>query len=111
MERTSPGGIEAIGSVSRIDDHGTHDDPAGIDRLEAAVACCKKKIRSANHANPEVHNDLGVALVVLGRIDEAIENFQQALALKPDFPEAHGGLGKALQLQGRLQEAASQYEK
>jgi tetratricopeptide (TPR) repeat protein len=50
-----------------------------------------------------------------GRLDEAIENFQQALALKPslkpDFPEARGGLGNALRLQDRPEEAASQYEK
>jgi tetratricopeptide (TPR) repeat protein len=107
MERTSPGGIEAVGSLSQVDDQ----DPAGIDRLEAEVARFKNTMRSADRANPDVHNDLGVALTALGRLDEAIENFQRALALKPDFPEAHGGLGNALRLQGRLDEAASQYER
>jgi tetratricopeptide (TPR) repeat protein len=107
MERTSLGGKETVGLVSRIDEHAA----VRIDGLEAAVARFKKKIRSGSHASPEVHNDLGVALTVLGRLDEAIGNFQQALAVKPDFPEAHGGLGNALRRQGRLEEAASQYER
>jgi tetratricopeptide (TPR) repeat protein len=107
MERTSPGATEAVGSVSQVDDH----HPVGIDRLEAAVAGFKNKMGSAHHASPEVHNDLGVALTALGRLEEAIENFQQALSLKPGFPQAHGGLGNALRLKGRLEEAASQYER
>jgi len=111
MVRTSADLTETVGSISGINDPPPHDRPIGLDRLEAAVACCKEAIRSAIHVNPDVHNTLGVALTLLGRLDEAIENFQQALALKPDFPEAHGGLGNALRLQGRLQEAASQYEK
>lgn len=107
MERVSTSRTEAAGCLSRIDDH-AHDD--SIERLEAAVAFCKEKIRSGI-SSPEVYNNLGVALVVLGRHDEAIDNFHQALALKSDFPEAHGGLGNALRLQGRVQEAEVQYEK
>src|SRR5262249_38915348 len=109
MERISLGRTEVVGSSSRID-HDAHDNPVGLDRLEAPVACCKEMC-SAIRSNPELHNNLGVALAMLGHLDEAIDNFQQALALKPDFPEALGGLGNALRLQGRLQEAATQYEK
>ena len=43
-----------------------------------------------NH--PRVHNNLGVALAQLGRVDEAEAAFRRALALQPDMPEAVQGL-------------------
>ena len=46
--------------------------------------------------NPITRNSLGVALAGEGRIDEAIEHFQEALRLKPDYVWAHNNLGLAL---------------
>jgi tetratricopeptide (TPR) repeat protein len=53
---------------------------------------------------------MGVALFKKGRIPEAIEYYQQALRLKPDYPEAHNNLGSALVDVGRLQEAIEQFK-
>lgn len=107
MEPISADRTETAGSISGTDAHPTHDRPLGPDRSEAAVADSKEDLRSAIHANADVHGNLGIALTV--RLDEAIEKSRQALALKPDLPETHGG--DALRLRGRLQEAASHYEK
>jgi tetratricopeptide (TPR) repeat protein len=38
---------------------------------------------------------------------EAIEHYQQAIALKPDYTDAHYDLGYALQQQGNLQQRLS----
>jgi len=46
----------------------------------------------------------------VGRIDEAIENYNEAICLKPDYAEAHNNLGIALKEQGRLAEAVESYE-
>ena len=41
-------------------------------------------------------NNLGIALVSKGRLDEAIEQFQAAIRLKPDDAEARKNLARAL---------------
>jgi tetratricopeptide (TPR) repeat protein len=63
--------------------------------------------------NPEAypaHNNLGFALEQTSRLSEAIEQYGQALRLKPDYAEAYYNLGNALQKAGRLSEAIEQYE-
>jgi protein O-mannosyl-transferase len=57
-----------------------------------------------------VHNNLGDALMHTGRVSEAIEQFEQALKIKPDFAKAHYNLGTALMQTGRVAEAIEQYE-
>jgi len=53
---------------------------------------------------------LGIALASEGKIDEAIQHFEQALDLKPDFAKAHYNLGIALAGTGKLPEAIQHYE-
>jgi len=55
------------------------------------------------------HNNLGVSLAGVGRSEEAIAQYRQALALKPNYPEAHDNLGNALASAGRPDEAIGQY--
>ncbi len=35
----------------------------------------------------DAHNNLGIALAVQGRIDEAVRLYERALFLKPDCPD------------------------
>jgi tetratricopeptide (TPR) repeat protein len=58
----------------------------------------------------EAHNNQGVALVRQGRLQEAIEQYERALGIEPDYAEARNNLGVALMRRGRLQEAIEQYE-
>jgi len=60
--------------------------------------------------NPRAHNNLGAALLQTGQVPEAIEHYQQALRIQPDYLEALLSLGLALVQQGSLQEAIGQYE-
>lgn len=43
----------------------------------------------------EAHNDLGVALASMGRVSEAMVQFQRAVSLEPDFAEARKNLEQA----------------
>ena len=43
------------------------------------------------------YNDMGIVQQEKGDVDGAIENYRQAIKLKPDFPEAMYNLGVALQ--------------
>ena len=53
------------------------------------------------------HNAAGVALMQLGRVDEAVAAWHRAVAL--GYAPAHSNLGTALQRQGRLDEAVAAY--
>jgi protein O-mannosyl-transferase len=56
------------------------------------------------------HYDLGYAYLRLGRIDEAISEYQTALKLNPDFFGAHYDLGYAYLRLGRIDEAVKEYQ-
>ncbi len=45
-----------------------------------------------------------------GKREEAIEHYQQALRIKPDFAEAHVDLGMALAQTGKIEEAIAHFE-
>ena len=57
-----------------------------------------------------VHNNLGDALMHTGGVSEAIEQFKQALKIKPNYAKAHYNLGTALIQTGRVSEAIEQFE-
>jgi Tfp pilus assembly protein PilF len=52
---------------------------------------------------------MGVALWSKRRGDEAVAQFEQAIALKPGYAAAHCNLGVALAGQGRRAEAMAQF--
>ena len=43
------------------------------------------------------HNKMGIALQEQGKLEEAIEAYNKALAIKPDYAEAYNNMGTALQ--------------
>ncbi len=54
-------------------------------------------------------NDLGNALVEMGRTDEAIEQFRRASRISPGYSDPHQNLGNVLTRMGRDSEAVSEY--
>jgi tetratricopeptide (TPR) repeat protein len=64
---------------------------------------------SAEYYSEECDN-IGVALVQAGRVQEAIRHYEQALRIKPDYAEAHYNLGLALAQAGKTQEAIGHWE-
>ena len=53
---------------------------------------------------------MGLALEEVGRVQEAIGLYKQALQLTPDFAEAHNSLGGVLVRMGSVPEAIGHYE-
>jgi len=74
-----------------------------------AIRCCEAVLRG-NPNQLDAHNNLGNALVKLGRIDEAIEHYQAVLRREPDHADAHNNLGIALVKQGKLDEAIAHFQ-
>jgi tetratricopeptide (TPR) repeat protein len=56
------------------------------------------------------HNNLGAVLKDQGRYPEAIEHYEDALRIKPEYAEAHNNLGFPLEEEGRTREAIEHYE-
>jgi tetratricopeptide (TPR) repeat protein len=56
------------------------------------------------------YNNLGNALAGSGRVPEAIQHYQEALRLRPDYAEAHSNLGFALAGSGRTPEAVQHFQ-
>jgi tetratricopeptide (TPR) repeat protein len=61
--------------------------------------------------NYVAHNNLGILLAERGRFAEAIERYQRALEIRPDYVEAHNNLGIVLAGQGRSAEAVEHYQR
>ena len=56
------------------------------------------------------HYNLGIVLTDQGDIDQAIDHYQHAVALRPAYAEAHYNLGRLLVEQGRVDDAVVHYE-
>ena len=56
-------------------------------------------------------NLVGTFYKAIGMPDKAIQSFENAIAIKPDYPEVHNNLGVTLQELGRLDMAVKNYEK
>ena len=56
-------------------------------------------------------NLIGASAAQLGRLDDAILAFQQALSIKPDYADAYNNMGIALEGLGRMDESVSNFQK
>jgi len=64
-----------------------------------------------NPASWMAHNNLGALLARQGKLTEAIEQYEQALRVKPDFTEAYNNLGNTLAEQGKMPDAIQCYKR
>jgi tetratricopeptide (TPR) repeat protein len=58
----------------------------------------------------ETDQDMGVALMEAGKVQEAIGRLEHALRINPDYAVAHNSLGAALWQAGRTEEAIGHFE-
>jgi tetratricopeptide (TPR) repeat protein len=79
-----------------LNQRGAHEE-AATHFAEAAHILPLKSVK--------MHNDIGVALYMAGRNDQAIQEFHDTIAIDPNFWAAHRNLGTALQKAGRFQDA------
>src|SRR5574338_865942 len=80
--------------------------------VAVAVLACAHGPSAKERRSAEIHHDLGVEALRAGRLQDALREFDQALAANEKFPEAH--LGRALVLElgfGRMDEAERAYRR
>lgn len=76
---------------------------------DEAIASLQKAISLRPSA--EAYDNLANALQRQGEVDQAILNYRNALALRPDFSRAHLGLGDAYRAQCRVDAAVASYRR
>jgi tetratricopeptide (TPR) repeat protein len=86
--------------------------------IDSAISCFERalQIRSRNsaaHYNPGsalIENNLGALLVQKGRLNEAVDHYQNAMRLRPGYGDPYLNLGNALFQQGRMGDAIAQWQ-
>src|SRR5262245_54332428 len=63
------------------------------------------KGRSPGTIGSPLHNNIGLALRALGRVEDAASHYTRRIGLKPNFAEAYSNLGDVLKGKGKLDEA------
>ena len=100
MEKSNGAEGRKVSSVYDLGvDAATHGDFGNAEELF-------QKALQADPENPDTLNQLAHAQRKNGRLDEALENYKKALALRPNFPEAREYLGEAY-LQAAMRELAT----
>ena len=59
----------------------------------------------------ELYFSVGKTLKDQGKIDEAVENYTEALRIKANYPDVHHNLGVILCAEGKIEEAIEHYKK
>lgn len=91
-------------------DHGAAEANLGYALAEQgqddkAIAHYKAVLKSHPRGDATVWNNLGGSLAATGKLEEAIDAFQNALKLDPSMGDAHENLALALARKGRQQES------
>jgi protein O-GlcNAc transferase len=68
------------------------------------------QLQLENQYYPIASSNLGSLFEQQGKLDAAVESYQQALRLKPDYAEAHYNLGNVFLQQGKLDAAIDAYQ-
>jgi len=90
-----------------------HRDPRIIPQVPAIKPTRTRVVTGMSPARVRLaaeHYRLGIEYRKRGQLDEAIQEYQQALQLKPDYAEAYNNLGWIYKLQGRLDEAIQAFQ-
>jgi Flp pilus assembly protein TadD len=70
-----------------------------------SIALWRHALEFTEIADPNVHADLGMALVKAGDVEAGLDSFKRALHYRPDHFQAHARMGGVLNTRGRFAEA------
>ena len=75
-----------------------------------SISLFEHTIKITNN-NYIAYNNIGIALVKKGKVEDAIEYYRKALKIYPNFALAHNNIGIVLFKKGKLEEAVSHFNR
>lgn len=81
----------------------------GSGKIDASLRYYQLALQSEPPEPEGIYYNMGIVLNSAGRIQEAIDQYSEAIHLKPDYADAHVNLGAALAEQGKITEATHHY--
>ncbi len=91
--------IFAINRAIELNSHGKHSE--ALDILS----------RYYDSSSPVVHNELGLANLAAGNLEEAVTAFEKAIKIQPEYIQPHANLSYAYSYLGRESDAAFEMRK
>jgi tetratricopeptide (TPR) repeat protein len=85
--------------------------PWSLAAVAAAAVLANWPMLSTTLMRAVTENNLAVSLQSEGRLDEATDHYQRAIALQPDYAPAYNNLATAMRARGRLSDAVAAYER
>jgi tetratricopeptide (TPR) repeat protein len=82
-----------------------------LGRLNSAGAALQRCIDLGWKSDANVWTTIGANLRLLGRLDEALETLQHAIALSGEMPGAHSNIGVVLSQLGRFDESLGHFDR
>jgi Tfp pilus assembly protein PilF len=70
-----------------------------------------EKILLIQPQNANAHNNLGVILILQGKLDEAIAHFNRAVQIDPNYTDARNNLNRALAEKQKLRDKTTENPK
>ena len=68
-----------------------------------------KQLLQRDELNAEAHNNLGLLYRDKGLLEDAVKEFQRAIAIQPRYARAHNNLGVVYLNQRKLELASSEF--
>jgi tetratricopeptide (TPR) repeat protein len=81
--------------------------------LDAAMASWERALQKSPQDVPirrEIYRNIGDVFSKMGKLDDAIAQFEKCLSMSPDFADAHHDLANALRRKGQYRDAIAHYE-
>jgi tetratricopeptide (TPR) repeat protein len=88
----------------------TDRDPEPLPEDPYSVRQAQRIVNLQIVKEPGAHNDFDVTVDAKGQSNGALQQYQEAIRLRPRDAQAHNKLGSALNKQGRTDEAAGQFQ-
>ncbi len=83
-----------------------------VKRVSEAIACWRRAAEyNPQQFSAEAINDRGSMCAQAGKFAEAMDNYQRAIQIKPEFALAYLNLGTVQQKQGKIDDAIAQFNK
>lgn len=81
-----------------------------MNQFKQAILPLSRAIEAQSSENPSVYNNLGYACAMSGQPERALNYYNHALQLRPDYLDAQLNLSNLLASQGKLDQAAARLE-